>query len=241
VNEPIRKAVLLAAGRGKRLGALTEHFPKPLLEVGGQPILHRILAGLAGAGVTDLAINTGHEAERLEDATGDGGRFGLKISYVRQPVPTGTARALALAREFVDRERFFVGWGDIVVGPENYANVVSAAARARAVLAVNHVDDPASGGAVYVDEAMRVTRLVEKPPPGASATSWNNAGLMVLPPEIWRFCDGLQPSPRGEYELPQAIGEMVEAGIETLAVPIEGPWFDIGTPENLAAARQHFG
>src|SRR4029079_19208774 len=94
------------------------------------------------------------------------------------PVPPAPARGLALAGEFVDRERFFVGWGDIVVGPENYANVVSAAARARAVLAANHVDAPASGGAVYVDEAMRVTRLVEKPPPGASATSWNNAGLM---------------------------------------------------------------
>lgn len=241
MNEPVTRAVLLAAGRGTRLGALTERFPKPMLEVGGEPMLHRILRGLRDSDVIDIAVVTGHEAEQLERATGGGDRWGLRITYFRQPALDGTAKALALARDFLAGERFFMGWGDIVVDPSNYRRVVDAAAVVEAVLAVNPVEDPFAGGAVYVDDTFRVTELVEKPPRGSSTTHWNNAGLMVLPAAIWPFIDALQPSPRGEYELPQAVAAAIGAGMSTRAVPIEGPWFDVGTAESLGAARAHFG
>lgn len=237
----VTRAVVLAAGRGRRLGPLTEHLPKPLLEVGGEPMLHRILRSLAAGGVRDVAVVTGYLGELIEEATGDGARWGLSLAYFRQHSLDGSAKALNLARESVGAEPFFLGWGDIVVDVENYARVLGAAARAEAVLAVNEVDDPSAGGAVYVDADWRVTRLVEKPPAGASATRWNNAGLMVLPPQIWPFVDALQPSARGEYELPEAVAAAITAGMDTVAVPVEGPWFDAGTPESLAAARWCFG
>lgn len=233
--------MLLAAGRGTRLGALTETFPKPLLQVGGEQMLHRILGGLAAGGVHDVAVVTGHIGELVETATGDGGRWGLNVTYFRQQSLDGTARALGLAREFLGMDRFFLGWGDIVVGAENYPRVLAAATHADAVLAVNEVDDPSAGGAVYVDDDWRVTRLEEKPARGTSSTRWNNAGLMVLPPGIWTFVDALQVSARGEFELPQAIASAIAQGIPTLAVPVIGPWFDVGTPESLKAARAHFG
>ena len=235
------RAVLLAAGRGTRLGSLTERFPKPMLTVGGEPMLHRILRGLRAADVAEIAIVTGHEAEQLERGTGSGDRWDMRLTYFRQTALDGTARALSLAREFLAGERFFMGWGDIVVDPVNYRRVIDAADSAEAVLAVNEVDDPFAGGAVYVDDAFRVTRLVEKPPRGSSKTHWNNAGLMVLPGTIWPFIDALQPSPRGEYELPQAIATAVAVGMKTRAVPIAGPWFDVGTLESLRAARAYFG
>lgn len=237
----VRRAVILAAGRGARLGSLTAETPKPLLSVGGEPMLHRILGGLARGGIEEAAIVTGHLGEQIEAATGDGARWGMAIRYYRQTTLDGTARALSLAREFTAGERFFLGWGDIVVGVDNYARVLELATEAEAVLAVNEVDDPASGGAVYVDASGRVTRLAEKPAPGTSTTHWNNAGLMVLPPSIWAFVDALEPSLRGEYELPQAVAASIQAGMATVAAPIEGPWFDAGTPQSLAAARAHFG
>lgn len=241
MNAPVTRAVLLAAGRGTRLGAVTRTTPKPLLQVGGEPILHRILGGLRAGGVREVAIITGHLADLVEDATGDGRRWGLSLTYFRQESIDGTARALLLAREFIAGERFFLGWGDIVVAAPNYGRVLGTARESEAVLAVNEVEDPSAGGAVYVDGDWRVSRVVEKPPAGTSSTRWNNAGLMVLSPEIWPFIERLEPSARGEYELPQAVADAVAGGMETRAVPIQGPWFDIGTPESLAAARACFG
>ena len=235
------KAVLLAAGRGSRLGALTESTPKALIEVGGRAIIVRIIDGLIAASVDDFAIVTGYLAEKLEAGVGNGSQSGVRLTYFRQEQLNGTAAALALAREFVGDERFFFGWGDILIRPENYREVIRKARFADAAIALNEVDDPFAGGAVYVDDDFRVTRMVEKPPRGTSTTRWNNAGLGVLGPEIWPAIDGLQPSGRGEYELPAAIAALVAAGIGVRGVPIDGPWFDIGTPESLGAARAEFG
>lgn len=235
------KAVLLAAGRGARLGALTESTPKPLLDVGGKPIIARIIDGLADAGANDITVVTGYLGDQIEAALGDGGKWGVRIRTARQPDVNGTATALSLVREWLGDEPFFVGWGDIVVDPANYRRVIEGAAGTGAALGLNHVDDPWAGAAVYLDGMMRVTRLVEKPPKGQSSTTWNNAGLHVLPPAIWKYIEALKPSARGEYELPQAIAAMIDAGVPVTGVPIEGPWFDIGTPENLAAAREWFG
>lgn len=237
----VEQAVLLAAGRGTRLGDLTRDTPKPLLEVGGKSIIFRILEGLAEAAVRDVTVVTGHLAEQIESALGDGSRWGVSLRCARQDRLEGTARAAALARPFLRDGPFFVGWGDIVVEEANYARVIEGAEQTGAAIAVNEVEDPWSGAAVYVDNTMRVLRIVEKPPKGTSTTRWNNAGLAVLPPAIWNEVDRLEPSPRGEYELPQAISAFVEAGHPVVAVPIEGPWFDIGTPENLAGARRYFG
>jgi hypothetical protein len=113
----------------------------------------------------------------------DGAAFGLRISYCRQTQADGTARALLLAEAAVGRAPCVVSWGDILVPPGFYAELAAAfAARpGAALLAVNRVDDPWAGAAVYADADGRVTRLVEKPPRGTSTTQWNNAGIMAIP------------------------------------------------------------
>lgn len=237
----ITKAVLLAAGRGSRLGALTENQPKPLLSVAGRPIIVHILDGLRRAGIEEITVITGYLGDVLERELGNGEASGLNLRYVRQENLNGTARALALARDWLGDEQFFAGWGDILVRPENYRRVIRAARLADAAIAVNEVDDPWAGAAVYVDEAKIVQRIVEKPARGTSTTRWNNAGLSVVGMSIWAEIDRLQPSERGEYELPRAVAALVAGGARVVAVPVEGEWFDVGTAEELERARAEFG
>ena len=237
----ITKAVLLAAGRGSRLGALTENQPKPLLSVAGRPIIVHILDGLRRAGIEEITVITGYLGDVLERELGNGEASGLNLRYVRQENLNGTARALALARDWLGDEQFFAGWGDILVRPENYRRVIRAARLADAAIAVNEVDDPWAGAAVYVDEAKIVQRIVEKPARGTSTTRWNNAGLSVVGMSIWAEIDRLKPSARGEYELPRAVAALVAGGARVVAVPVEGEWFDVGTAEDLERARAEFG
>ena len=107
-----------------------------------------------------------------------------------------------------------------------------------ALLAVNRVDDPWRGAAVYVAEGGRVERIVEKPPRGTSTTQWNNAGIFVLDPVALDYAARLMPSSRREYELPQAIAAMVADGRRVFALPVLGFWSDVGTPADLRMAEE---
>lgn len=238
------RAVLVAAGRGTRLGALTESTPKPLLEIAGRPILVRILDALHAAGLRDVAIITGYRGEMIGSELCNGAAVGMHIEYRLQKELDGTARALSLARDFVGNEPFAFGWGDVVMRPENYRNVLRSARLADGALAVNVMDDLSQGGAVLVrneGDMLFATGLVEKPAPGSVETPWNNAGFGVLAPEVWGHIDALAPAANGEYVLPTAIGSWLASGARVRAVPVDGPWFDIGTPQSLEAARAAFG
>ena len=236
-------AVILAAGRGTRMGALTADRPKPLLTVGGQSLLERIVRGFAAAGVTRAVVVTGYRGEQIEAALGDGRGQGVEIAYCRQEKAEGTARALLLAQPLIGAGPFALSWGDVLVTPTFYAELLSvfAAQPCSLCLAVNEIDDPWRGAAVYVDGEWRVTKLEEKPPRGTATTHWNNAGIFVFDPIIWRYASALPASSRGEYELPQAITRMVQDGRDVRAVPIRGFWSDVGTPEDLEHAERTCG
>jgi len=224
------------------MGALTATTPKPLLRLCGQPIIEHILCGLRTAGIRDCVVVSGYRGEQIETHLGTSERLGVRLTYRRQATADGTARALLLARECAAGEAAVLSWGDIVVEPDNYRSLVAEFGRVAcdALLMVNETDDPWRGAAVYVDEAWRVTRLVEKPPPGTSRTRWNNAGVFVFAPIIFDYAARLAPSLRGEYELPQAIAAMIADGRRVCAHPVRGFWSDLGTPEDLAAAERSY-
>ena len=232
-------AVILAAGRGTRMGPLTAHTPKPLLRLKGRPIIEYILEGLRTAGVDAAIVVTGYHGEQIEAHLGDGSRFDLRLRYRRQARPEGTARALLLAADATAHQPFVLSWGDIVVARTNYTALTADFARrpCDALLMVNELDDPWRGAAVYVDAEWRVTQLIEKPPRGASQTRWNNAGVFVFTPLIFAYAARVPPSARGEYELPQAIAAMISDGRAVRACAVRGFWSDLGTPEDLAAAE----
>jgi NDP-sugar pyrophosphorylase family protein len=239
------KAVLLAAGRGSRLVSLTADRPKPLLEVAGKPLIAHIVGGLINAGLREFVVVSGHLAEQIEQWCVAFARQtrGVTIQTIRQRELNGTAGALTAARGLLaSQTRFVLGWGDILMDSANYPRFAAASYRddCDLLLAVNDIDDPWRGAAAYVDSEMRVTRLVEKPPPGTSSTRWNCAGLFSASPSLFDYIDRLEPSSRGELELPQAIGAMIAAGRMVRAFEVQGFWSDVGTPDDLGSARAHF-
>ena len=118
------KAIILAAGKGKRMGTLTDETPKPMLLFQGRPILEHILTGLRDAGISDFCFITGWKAEVVEGHFGDGGAWGVSVSYVRQEVQDGTGKAPELAREFAGADAFLLTYGDILVKPETYRQML---------------------------------------------------------------------------------------------------------------------
>ena len=230
----MKKAVLLAAGRGTRMRDLTQELPKPMLEVRGKPVLQHIVEGLRDTGLTNLLVVIGWRAEVVRNFFGDGSRLGVRIQYETQTVQDGTGRVVALAREFAGNDPFLLSYGDILVAPENYAHICDALERAEGVLTVKRSDDVSQGGAVFVNDKFELTDLREKPKPGEPTSPWYNAGVYAFRPSIFDYIAKLQQSPRGEYELTDAIRELAISGKKVQALEIAGDWADVRDPEILA-------
>lgn len=227
-------AVVPAAGRGRRLGALTARRPKPLVPVAGRPVLGWVLGGLAQAGIEEVVVVTGYLGEQIEAAT-PALAPGLAVRCVRQHPLLGTGHAVLTARSALGGGPFVFAWGDVLVPPATYREVLERPGAGEGAIAVNRVDDPHAGAAVVV-EGGRVRDLVEKPPSGSAPSTWNSTGVGFLPARAWGLLESIQPSPRGEIELTDLLRLLAGEGL-LWAVPVAGPVFDIGTPASVAAAR----
>ncbi len=230
----IKKAVLLAAGRGTRMRDLTEALPKPMLEVRGKPVLQHIVEGLRDNGLTSLLIVVGWRADVVKQFFGDGSNLGVKIDYETQTVQDGTGRVVALAQNFVGADPFLLSYGDILIAPENYRRIRDALAGAEAVISVKRSDDVSQGGAVFLNDKFELTDLREKPRPGEPTSPWYNAGVYAFQRSIFDYIAKLEPSPRGEYELTDAIRNLALGGKKVQAIEIAGDWADVRDPEILA-------
>ncbi|MGB3975632.1 MAG: sugar phosphate nucleotidyltransferase [bacterium] len=234
------KGILLAAGRGVRLSPLTDYNPKPLLRVGGKPILQRIIEGLQICGVGDLAIVVSHLADQIIEYFGDGARFNVNIHYFHQKIVDGTARAVLPAADFIQNEPFFLGYGDVLVDLQDYRAFFQAYQNALSdsLLAAWASDTPWTGG-VLVIQNERLVDLVEKPAKGTEPGNLINAGLMVLQPEVFDHIRQVKPSPRGEYELTDALLSLARSSTVRIH-QLKTFWSDIGTFDKLRQADRYF-
>src|SRR5262245_41710776 len=230
----INKAVILAAGRGTRMRELTAGLPKPMIEVRGKPVLQHIVEGLRDAGISESLIIVGYRADAVREFFGDGWRYNVGIQYKTQTVQDGTGRVVELARAFVNNRPFVLAYGDILVNPANYKRVVDLTDDVEAMLTVTRGEDVRKGGAVFVNERMELVDLREKPKPGEPTSPWYNAGLYAFRSGIFDFTAKLKPSPRGEYELTDAIRELAQSGKKVKALELTGEWADVRDPETLA-------
>jgi dTDP-glucose pyrophosphorylase len=234
----IDKAVILAAGRGTRMRELTAEVPKPMIEVRGKPVLQHIVEGLQHAGIRECLLVVGYRADAVQNFFGNGSRHNVGIQYATQKVQDGTGRVVDLGRDFVGNSPFILSYGDILVDPANYKPVANLPGNIEAIVTVTSGEDVSKGGAVFVNDRMELLDIREKSRPGEATSPWYNAGLYAFRPSIFEFTAKLKPSPRGEYELTDAIRELAQSGQKVKAVELTGEWADVRDPEILAKLNE---
>ncbi len=183
----LRRAVVLCGGKATRLQALTLNQPKPMLAVGGRPLVEHTICQLAGIGVEQIAINLYQHPTAVQRHFGDGSSFGVKIRYSIEPEPVGTAGALRAFREMLD-EPFFVVYGDNLTTCD-FSSLAETHRRRAGIgtVALFWRDDVTKHSAVELQQDLRITRFLEKPAAAEAPSHWISAGMMVLDPAVYQY------------------------------------------------------
>ena len=231
------QAVVLAAGKGTRLQPLTEDKPKVLVEVNGTPLIQDVFDNLIDAGADDLVVVVGYKAEQIIDYFGDTYRD-VPITYTHQREQLGLAHAILRAEPHIEGE-FMLMLGDNIFrgNLEEVANR-QREDRADAAFLVEEVpfEEASRYGVLNTNEYGEVIEVVEKPddPPSNLVMT----GFYTFTPAIFHACHLVQPSDRGEYELPDAIDLLIQSGRTIDAIRLDGWRIDVGYPEDRDRAEE---
>jgi NDP-sugar pyrophosphorylase family protein len=232
------KAVILAAGKGTRMGELTAELPKPMLPIKGKPVLEHIVEGLRDeAAITEIFIITGWRGQVIRSHFGDGSRWRVSIAYGEQVVQDGTGKAPEAAKEWIGSDKFLLTYGDILLSPPTDYKLLAESFREDGVIAVKKVsnEELSKGGAVVLNEQGFMTQLVEKAPVDQiPKNAFYNAGIYLLKPDIFTFTAKLEKSPRNEYEFTDALRALVQSGARLRGVTLQREWADVRDPSVLA-------
>lgn len=223
------KAMILAAGRGQRMRPLTDHTPKPLLPVAGQPLIAWHLHRLAGAGIREIVINHAWLGQQIVDNLGDGASWGVKITYSAESPALETAGGIARALAWLGEEPFLVVNGDVwcdwkfTEAPRIGAQLQGSGCQAHLVLVNNPEHHP--DGDFALDEQRRVTSS------GDSRLTFS--GIGIYHPTLFAELDPNQPA---------GLAPLLRQAMQRQAVTGEhyrGYWMDVGTPERLDVLSKH--
>jgi NDP-sugar pyrophosphorylase family protein len=225
VADPV-PVLIMAGGLGRRLGDLTRYVPKPLVEVAGRPILETLINDLASQGFRSIILAVGHKAELIERYFGDGRRFGVSITYIREAQPLGTAGALAIALPSLDRECIVTN-ADLLTRI-NFGELVAFHHAEGHDLTIGIIESTYQLRYGLIEtEGSRVTAISEKP----ELRHFVNGGIYVLQPKLSRLV------PAGiRYDMDQLIRAAIDSGLYVGCFPIHEFWADIGVPSDLKSA-----
>lgn len=224
------QAIILAGGKGTRLQPYTTVLPKPLVPVGGLPILEIIVRQLRRHGVTDIVLAVNHLADLIEAFFGDGSKWGVNITYSREHEPVGTAAPIALVERLA--ENFIVMNGDVLTTID-YTELTREHARCDAIATLSTCAKPVpiSLGVIEANAEGRLTGYVEKP----TLSFPVSMGIYVLNRRV------LQHIPKGEHlDFPDLMLRLIAAGEHVHCYPFTGEWYDIGRPEDFEHANEQF-
>jgi mannose-1-phosphate guanylyltransferase len=219
------QAVILVGGEGTRLRPLTSTVPKPVVPLVDRPFISFMLEWLRSHGVDDVIMSCGFLATSVRNVLGDGSAYGIRLRFVEEPEPRGTAGALKYAESLLD-ERFLMLNGDVLTDIDLTAQIAQhERTAAAATLALVPVEDPTAYGVVCLREDHSVSEFIEKPGSDHIPTNMISAGAYVLEREIL----GLIPAERNVSIEREVWPQLVGNGL--YGYPSDSYWLDIGTPE----------
>ena len=234
------KGIILAGGSGTRLYPVTQVVSKQLLPVYDKPMIYYPLSTLMLGGIRDiLVISTPQDTPRFEQLLGDGGRWGITLTYAVQASPDGLAQAFIIGRDFIGSDSAALILGDNIFHGHDLARMVRKAARTKqgATVFAYAVQDPERYGVVAFDSDGRPSSLEEKPlhPKSRYAVT----GLYFYDNDVLDIAASLKPSPRGELEITDVNLHYLRAGRLDVVIMGRGyAWLDTGTHEALLEASQ---
>lgn len=230
VPPPLRnRAVIMAGGEGKRLRPLTESTPKPLLRVGGKPLLEILIERLRQSGIVEIVIALHHKSQVIREQLGDGTRLGVRLECAEEPVPLGTMGALTLIRDRLDFP-FFVVNGDILTKCDFRAmwdfHTSQPGVAMTVGVSLHQVEIPYGE---FTLKGSRVTKVDEKPRKEFPV----NAGIYILDPSV------VDAIPSGQYfDATDLIRLLLERDRTVAAYPIREYWLDVGRQRDLEKANR---
>ncbi|MBV8246471.1 MAG: NDP-sugar synthase [Candidatus Eremiobacteraeota bacterium] len=228
------QAIVLVGGEGTRLRPLTYGTPKPMVPIVNVPFLARTMERLHEAGVRDVILPAGYMPHAITDYFGDGSRLGLRITYVIEDTPMGTAGAIKNVEQHI-HEPFFVLNGDILTSLDLRAMMeYHHQKRGLGTLHLIRVEDPSAFGCVVHDPSGRISAFVEKPKRSEAPTDEVNAGTYLFEPEIL----DLIPSGRNVSIERETFPKILADGLALYAYTTNDYWMDIGRPENYLDAHR---
>lgn len=230
------KALILAGGTGSRLRPITYSMAKQLVPVANKPVIEYGIEAIAAAGVTEFGIIVGDTGPAVEKAVGDGSRWGIKITYIPQSAPLGLAHAVLTALPFLGDDDFVMYLGDNLI-KSSVATLVKEFQQHRpaATILLTPVPNPSDFGVAELEND-RVARLQEKPKDPRSNLAL--VGVYLFDRRIHDSIAVLKPSPRGEYEITDAIQGLIDTKLEVRSHIVEGWWKDTGTVDAMLEANQ---
>ena len=230
------KGIILHGGHGTRLRPLTHTGPKQLLPIANKPMSQFCLEAITESGITEIAIIIGGVgSNKVREYYGNGEKFGVKITYIEQDEPRGIAHAIRLCKEFVNDEKFLVFLGDNIIQKsitdftKNFEN-----SDYDATVLLCEVDNPSRFGIADIEDE-KIIKITEKPKEPISNLAVT--GIYFLTPKIFEIIDNLKPSWRNEFEITDALDELLKQNNNISYEKITDYWKDTGTPDDILHAN----
>jgi len=238
------KAVIIAAGKGKRLVPITSSRPKPMIPLAGKPLLEHTILGLKDAGIDEILLIVGYKKEIIRDYFGNGqDKLNVKIEYITQEEQLGTAHAFGYGKSFAKDESVLFMYGDLLVEPRVYQQIVQKynENKVEGIILLMEVKNPEEFGIVSLNSSGFVEKIIEKPTPEMNVGNLANAGVFIFNSKIFQAIEKTEKSIRGEYEFTDSM----EILINQFKGKIAGYriknyfWSDIGLPWQLLDANSY--